>query len=177
MFEDSDLSYAFRPGIVEALIRHEKEEFKTNQIESLRSPTEVGKVAQSLVEEGYMEVTDEAQHKRYRFSDNMREELETRKHDNFAEIMKYAKDKWEDVLQDKTEDYDLEDLREDVPEGLHISETNNGVRKFLELRSHPLNNDTKQYLADVSIIADTESMELKADYIDIVMMENYFEEM
>ena len=177
MFEDTDLDYAFRPGIVEAMMRHHKDVFKTNQIESTRDSTEVGKVAQAMVEEGYMQLIDDSQYNKYSLSHEIQNELEKREHDIIADIMAYSKNKWRGMLEEKTSDYDIGRLSEDIPDGLHISETNDGVRKFLELKEHPINESTKQYLDEVGVIEDAESMVIKADYIDIVMMKNYFEEL
>lgn len=176
MFEDVDLSYAFRPGIVESMIRHDKYDFKTGQLESLSGSTEVGKVAKSLVEAGYMEVNNVSQDKRYSLDEEIKNELETRQHDEVGKIMKYAKDKWSDVLEDKAEGYDMQVLEEDIPEGLHISESNKGTKKLLELKNHTLSDETKNYLSNIGVITDPESMEIKADYIDIIMLENYFQE-
>lgn len=177
MFEDTDLDYAFRPGIVEAMLRHDKDVFKTKQIESNSDPTEVGKVAQAMVEEEYMQLVDDSQHNKYRMSHEIQDELERREHDTIADIMAYSKNKWREMLEEKTSDYDIRELSEDIPDGLHISETNHGVKKFLELKEYPLNDSTKQYLDDLGIIEDPNSMVIKADYIDIVMMKNYFEDL
>jgi len=175
MFEESDLSYALRPGIVEAMIRHNKSSFKSSQIETLRESTEVGKTAQALVEEGYMTIIDDAQHNKYAFSDEITNEFENRDHIELGKTMRYAKDKWQDILEEKTKEYDLENIKEDIPEAIYISETNGGIKKLQDLRNHPLSDDTKSYLNEIGVINSEEDMEVVADEIDIVMMKNYFE--
>jgi len=175
MFEDSDLSYAFRPGIVEAMIRHDKGTFKAGQIDTLRESTEVGKMAQAMVEEGYMAVIDDSQHNKYAFTDEIMNELENRDHEEIGKIMRYAKDKWQGILENEMEEYDIEDLKADIPEAVYISETNKGVKKLQDLRNNPLSSDTKSYLSKIGVIRSEEDMEILADDIDIVMMKNYFE--
>lgn len=170
--EDVDLDYALRPGIVEGILREENEDFQAKHIETYRDEGEVGKVLKWMRDEEIIQIEDDIKYNKYSISDEIKGSEE--RSERFGEQMRKAKKKWWNRIEEKTEGYDMEKLEEDIPEGLLIDETNRGRKKLFERRDHLLNDETKEYLAEIKVIRDKDDMEVIADEIDITMLENYF---